>query len=470
MSKDIRRINTTGLTAIVKPTTQCNLDCKYCYVDEHSSSNRMDKATLEKTIGEIIKYNQSLERQSRFLWHGGEPLLMDIDFWKDVITFQKKYETAFKIKNGVQTNLTLLNEELITFFKENDFAISTSLDGPREIHDKTRVFKNGSGTYDKVIENIRLLKSNDMHVGLVVVLNEESAPYIKDIYNLMLEEGLSFSVNAVSPVKRAEDNKTFVSPESFGKAMIELFDLWLFEENREVANKVRINNAELSMEKLILGIARKCSNSKHCSKSFIGINHKGDIYPCGTLNDKDEFKYGNIKEGELKDLLNCELRYSMIKRAEMVRDDECVKCEWNNVCNSGCMSHAYAKNKDIYSKDPFCTAYKMINSHVKKRLTAIFEEASKESDHDNCYVILNQRVNIDKIKNPAVARLLENEKIYSRLLPRIEKGEPAVIIRPTKTSNFYPDYGDFYDDWPEYMEYMEYDDYYMVYEDCMVLT
>ncbi len=470
MGNNVKRMNTTGLTAIVKPTNRCNLDCKYCYVEDHEKATVMDKDTLKNVIDRTIKYNEELGRQSRFLWHGGEPLLMDIDFWHNVVDFQKQYETTYKIKNGVQTNLTLLNEENIKFFKEHDFAISTSLDGPREIHNKSRVFKNGDGTYDKVIENIRLLKSHDMAIGLVVVLSEETAPYIHDIYKLMMDEGLSFSVNAVSPVKRAEDNHTFISPQSFGKAMIELFDLWLNETDMDRVNKIRVSNAELAVEKIILGIARKCSNSKHCSKSFIGVNHNGDVFPCGTLNDKSDFKYGNINQAELKDILNCELRYSLIKRAENIRSDECVKCEWNNVCNSGCMSHAYAKHKDVYVKDPFCAAYKMINKHVKSKLEAIFAEAEALSDRNNCYVILDKHVNLDKIQNPAVARLLTRERIFEKMLPKLENGAPTLIIRPERTNNFYPDYGDFYDDWPEYMEYMEYDDYYMVYEDCMVLT
>ncbi len=470
MSEKQRRINTTGLTAIVKPTTQCNLNCKYCYVDGINNQNRMADDTLKNVIGKTIEYNEKLDRQTRFLWHGGEPLLMDIDFWQNVIDYQKQYDTKFKIKNGIQTNLTLLNEQTIDFFMQHDFAISTSLDGPREIHNKHRVFKNGDGTYDKVIENIRLLKSRDMQVGLVVVLTEDTAEYIEDIYNLMLDEGLSFSVNAVSPVPRAETNHTFIKPVTFAKAMNKLVDLWLDENDRDRAEKSRINIAELTVEKLILGIARRCSNSRHCSKSFIGVNPAGDIFPCGTMNDKADFKYGNINEKPLNEILNCEMRYSLMRRAENIRDDECVSCEWNNVCNSGCMSHAYAKHKDAYRKDPFCAAYKIINSHVKSRLEKIFEKAQSNSDKDNCYVILNKRVNFDKIENPAIKRLLTREKIYSRLLPKYENGSPAMIIRPERTSNFYPDYGDFYDDWPEYMEYMEYDDYYMVYEDCMVLT
>jgi len=245
MANDIVKINISGLTAIVKPTTECNLDCKYCYVDEHQGKTRMSEQTLKKIISETIEYNEELGRQTRFLWHGGEPLLMDVDFWNSVVDFQKNYETKYKIRNGVQTNLTLLNEKEIKFFKDHDFAVSTSLDGPREIHNKNRIFKNGKGTYDKVIENIRILKSNNMQVGLVVVLNEESAPYIEDIYNLMKSEGLSFSINPISPVSRAENNDTFIKPVTFGNAMVKLLDLWLNEKDRQCAEKSRCNYAEL---------------------------------------------------------------------------------------------------------------------------------------------------------------------------------------------------------------------------------
>jgi uncharacterized protein len=465
-----KRVNTTGLTAIVKPTNECNLSCKYCYLDDNKISQKMDKDTLSNVIKQTITYNNALERETRFLWHGGEPLLMDMDFWHNIVDFQKQYESKYKIKNGVQTNLTMLNTKLIDFFKQNDFAVSTSLDGPREIHDKMRIFKNGKGTYEKVIENIRILKSNDMQVGLVVVLSEESAPFIEQIYNLMMDEGLSFSVNAISPVSRAETNHAFISPKTFGQAMIKLFDLWINEKDESRINKIRVSNAEQMCEKIVLGIARKCSHSAHCSKSFIGINYNGDVFPCGTLNDKSDFRYGNINQAELKEILHCEMRYSLIRRSQNIRDDECTKCEWNNVCNSGCMSHAYAKYKDVYKKDPFCAAYKMINTHVKSKLEEILSNAEKESDKDNCYVMLDKRVNLDKIKNPALARYIEKEKIFARNLPQIHKGTPSIIYRPGHIIDFYPDYGDFYNDWSEYMEYMEYDDYYMVYQDCMVLT
>ena len=149
------------LTFIVKPTLDCNLDCEYCYRGKDPYQGmQMDRITLRNVIGKFLTY-VGPERGIHFVWHGGEPLLMGVEFFNDIIEIQSGF-SGYQIYNSVQTNMTLLTTDFLDFFAKHHFGIGFSLDGPKELHDSQRRHGNGSGTFDEVMSGIDLCKRADI--------------------------------------------------------------------------------------------------------------------------------------------------------------------------------------------------------------------------------------------------------------------------------------------------------------------
>jgi sulfatase maturation enzyme AslB (radical SAM superfamily) len=144
----------SGIHAIlIKPLNDlCNLRCTYCYEGQEEFRSRgelMSQVHLERILKEILN---SPKRDIQFLWHGGEPLLAGIDFYKHALDIQREANIhGIEIYNGIQTNGTLLNQKWIDFLAEHNFGISLSLDGPKFLHDQSRIDFGSNGTYERVI-------------------------------------------------------------------------------------------------------------------------------------------------------------------------------------------------------------------------------------------------------------------------------------------------------------------------------
>ena len=161
---------------LAKPTGAiCNLACSYCFfLDKErlypGSKFRMSDEVLESYIRQLIKAHRC--SQVTVGWQGGEPTLMGIDFYRRAIELQEKYrKPGMKFENTMQTNGTLLDDEWCRFFKENDFLIGISIDGPRELHDSYRVDKRGQGTFDRVMRGLRLLQKHGVDYNVLTTVN-----------------------------------------------------------------------------------------------------------------------------------------------------------------------------------------------------------------------------------------------------------------------------------------------------------
>ena len=167
---------------LAKPTgATCNLACSYCFfLDKEllypDSQFRMNEETLEAYIRQLIESHRS--SHVTVAWQGGEPTLMGLDFYKKAIDLQEKYQRPGMVfENTLQTNGTLLDDQWCEFFKENNFLIGLSLDGPRALHDAYRVDKGGKPTFDRVMRGLRLLQKHGVEYNLLVTVNRLTGNY-----------------------------------------------------------------------------------------------------------------------------------------------------------------------------------------------------------------------------------------------------------------------------------------------------
>ncbi|HLD72200.1 MAG TPA: radical SAM protein [Candidatus Nanoarchaeia archaeon] len=374
----ISRPDKFPLTVIVKPTKRCNLSCKYCYEDTSRDNKSMDNSTLEKVIFEVLAYNDQafgngkFVQETEFIWHGGEPLLMGKDFFQKIKSLQQEYlsgRTDHKVKNGVQSNLTLLTPELWTFLRDEDFVVGSSLDGSKEIHDRCRVYQNGEGSYKAVIEAIDYTRPTSRSfspIGVLVVLTKDKLDQISELYHFFKQQRINFDFGQLSVAGKAEENRSSleVSAEEWGKAIIELFDLWFYDTTEP---SLYISELVKSAAGVLSGSISSCMFSGNCRQSYISINPNGEVYPCGRFGAEETFKLGNINAQSLAEIMQSPTQNYLLSR-DIRTIEDCNGCEYKSLCNGGCFYNAYLATGDIFQKDPLCEGYKMVYKHISKRL------------------------------------------------------------------------------------------------------
>ena len=232
---------------LAKPSgATCNLACSYCFfLDKEllypNSNFRMSDEVLETYIRQLIESHRS--PQVTVAWQGGEPTLMGVDFYRRAIAYQDKYrKPGMTFENTMQTNGTLLDDEWCQFFKENNFLIGISIDGPRHLHDTYRVDKGGKGTFDKVMRGLRLLQKHDVEYNILVTVNQNNADYPLEVYRFLRDEAGTEWIQFIPVIERiTEDGYTIyqqgsrvsertVRLEQFGRFLIRVFDEWVMND------------------------------------------------------------------------------------------------------------------------------------------------------------------------------------------------------------------------------------------------
>ncbi len=362
-----------NINVIIKPTNECNLACEYCYVDKNCENKQMDSRTLELSIKNVM----SLPGKSniRWIWHGGEPTLMGKSFYEEAVGLQKKYLNKQRLKNSIQTNATLIDNDFLDFFVKNNFSVSTSLDGPEEIHNLTRVYPDGTGSFKDAWAGIQLIrerakiersmKKHHIGGGITCVLSKKNISKLDEIYSFFLGEDIAININPIINVGNSVDklNQLEIGDAEYGVALAKLFDKWFYEE------KIGIKVKPLSsiLESFISNKPRVCHFENSCRDQFISINANGDVYPCGRFDGITPYLLGNINEENLVGILNSTKHIQMKERASEMADN-CNTCEYINLCNSGCMHNAYIRNRRNAKRDHYCPSYKILFSHIRNAL------------------------------------------------------------------------------------------------------
>jgi uncharacterized protein len=366
------------ITAIVKPTHECNLACRYCYVEESAEQGRMNSYTLEKMTTQIIDLS-GLE-SVHIIWHGGEPLLMGLDFYKQAVDFQKFYkDKGVRFENSVQTNATLIDNDVLDFCEQNSFHLGSSMDGPEQIHNLTRVYPDGKGSFQEVYRGVKLIQERElMHKkehkekdcgfiggGVITILTRENINKIKELYDFFRSEKINVKVNPLIKSGRAKTayNQLAIGPADYGKALVELFDIWF----AQTKDNIGIDPLEEILGNLMTNEPVGCAFTRTCRDNYISVGPQGDVYPCGRFDGVKNYWLGNINEHILVDMLESRKHTFMAKRtAETVKG--CSACSHKQICNAGCMHNAYMIRGNINDKDYYCRSYKFLFEHLKKSL------------------------------------------------------------------------------------------------------
>jgi uncharacterized protein len=393
-------------TVIVKPTHSCNLRCIYCYVPSNAENGRMSKATLRNLMDQTV--DVAARKKITFIWHGGEPLLLGLKFYRVVSAIsQELRKRGHDIKNVIQTNGTLLTDEFIDFIiKEDDFRLGLSLDGPAHVNDLSRPKSNGVGSFAGIMKAVARIQEreadgvNRVGGGAICVIGRQNISRLEEIYAFFKCHGISMKITPLFVSGRATDDLS-VTPTEYSDAMCRLFDTWI---NDGDASSIRVDPFETAIASLVTGVPDSCATSVACTKSFISVGPRGDIYPCGRFDGVRSFHLGNVNDpGGLRSALVSKIHAKLDSRPVHLHAD-CVKCHFLSTCNAGCIHNAYLAG-NIMGKDPFCAFYKTFFGHVQSRLHSLLEEAHERAPH-GLHEILGHKVDVKQVRNPSVRRIL----------------------------------------------------------------
>jgi uncharacterized protein len=366
----------------VKPAgADCNLRCRYCYylqsaaLYEHSRFLRMSDDILKKYVVGLIE--ASTEKDIFFSWHGGEPTLAGIDFFRKAVKLQHKYKpSGSRILNGIQTNGTLLNEEWCKFLTDEGFFVGVSIDGPEEMHDKLRVNKDGKGTFKKTIRGYELLKKHNVTTELLTVVNAMNAIFPLEIYGFIRNLGSEY-ITFLPLVQRDNGSDSGVSiisvgSEAFGFFLSTIFDEWIAQD----IGRIKIQIIEEAARTAFNQEHTLCIFKKTCGGVPV-VEHNGDFYSCDHFADKEHF-IGNITEIPLAELLDSERQKKFGRDKLNNLPNYCLECDVREMCNGECPKNRFVNTPDGKPGLNFlCPGYKRFFKHVKPFVEAIAEEWRK---------------------------------------------------------------------------------------------
>ena len=358
----------TEFQVFVKPIgAACNLDCLYCYYLEKQqlypkdASLRMPEDLLEEYIVQHIAACPIAT--VLFSWHGGEPTLLGVDYFRRIVEIQRKHRIAGReIINDLQTNGTLLDEEWCRFLAAEGFCVGLSLDGPRELHDSYRVSKGGKPTHAQAINGLHLLQRFGIHCDVLCVVHAGNVGHPQAVYRFFKEAGIRHLV-FLPLVMRADDGG--VTPETvpaqaFGTFLCTIFDEWI----REDIGRINVLMFEEAARPEQGAEHALCVFRPTCGELPV-LEHNGDFYSCDHYVDREHY-IGNMRDRSLIAVLEDPAQRSFGQAKRDLLPRSCKQCKVLDYCNGGCPKDRFVGTPDGESGSNYlCAGYKTFFTHAR---------------------------------------------------------------------------------------------------------
>ncbi|MEZ2354374.1 anaerobic sulfatase maturase [Caballeronia sp. RCC_10] len=379
----------------------CNVDCAYCFylhkeqlLDQHRG-RRMAPSMLERYIAQYIEAQNG--EKIIFSWQGGEPTMLGLDFFRDIVALEKKHRPPGKrIENDLQTNATLLTDEWCEFLRDDGFLVGVSIDGPRGLHDAYRLDRKGQSTFDDVMRGIGLLKKHGVKFNTLTVVNRQNAKQPIDVYRFLRDEVGSAYMQFI-PCVEAKDFRTVapqhwpadamprlgapaahpghadsvvtdwsVDPDDWGYFLSRTFDEWY----RKDLGRVLVNLFETAVAQSMGMPSQICITAEFCGKA-LAIEHDGTVYSCDHYV-YPEFELGNIETDHLGAMAFSERQqtFGYGKRDNLPK--YCRECPYLSLCWGECPKNRLLRTPDGEpGLNYLCSGIKTFHRHVGPRLREI---------------------------------------------------------------------------------------------------
>lgn len=379
---------------IIQASSLCNLNCNYCYVPERQDRSRIDPITLENTIKKVLRSNLILDK-IRLLFHAGEPLAVGIEFYRKVIKLVEKHNIyGREVIYVIQTNGTMINDKWCELFKEKNFEIGVSADGPAFLHDKQRKGWKGEPTHDRVLQGIECLRKHEINFGGICVLTPDSLNYPKEIFHFFLKNGFKVMGFNVEEKEGTNTHSSFVPDseseildlaEKYKIFMGIIHELWI-----ENGGKLRVRELQgmsSCISKWIQNRDLVFVTDEVTPLRNITIQKTGDIstyspeMASGLPGDPRAFVVGNINEiDELEDIIS-DSNYKKLRSEIKNGIENCKReCEYFSICGGGSPANKIYENGSFESTETmYCKVHKKALIDLVSDRLITFSELAKEA-------------------------------------------------------------------------------------------
>jgi len=384
-----------GFHLLAKPSgSTCNINCTYCFFLSKEAlypneKSRMTTATLEQYIRQLLESHQA--PNVTVAWQGGEPTLMRLEFFKHSVELVNMYKRPDQtVEHTFQTNGILLDDEWCIFFKEHNFLVGLSVDGPRELHNAYRVDRQGGGTFDLVMRGWRALQKHGVEFNILCTVNAANQHHGRDVYRFFRDELGAKWIQFIPVVERAtaetidtanqgwseqpgrkrllytQDGDLVtdrsVGGKQYGQFLVDIFEEWV---RRDVGN-VFVQLFDVTLE-AYFGQYKLCIHAPTCGLGP-ALEHNGDLYSCDHFVEP-KYRLGNIHETHMLELIESpqQIKFGCDKETSLT--PQCISCEVRNLCNGGCPKERFALSRD---GDPghnyLCAGLELFFKHTSRAM------------------------------------------------------------------------------------------------------
>jgi len=384
---------------LAKPTgAQCNLDCDYCFFLSKEmlypdSRFRMSDQDLEKYLRQLIEGHARVPEVT-IAWQGGEPTLMGLDFFRRSVEIADRFlKPGQRARHTIQTNGTLIDAEWARFFKDNDYLVGISIDGPQEIHDAYRVTKGGRGSFEKVMIGLDHLRDAGVEFNALTTLHAANAARGKDVYRFLRDDCGARFIQFIPIIERLPDGEQdgampwsswrdrplyeqrgaavtgrSITGEQYGRFLIDVFEEWV----RSDVGEVYVQMFDVALANWYGEPPGLCVHSETCGLA-LALEHNGDLYSCDHFVEPD-YKLGNISETPMIELIASQPQQQFGRAKLETLPKQCVECDVRFACHGGCPKDRFTHTSEGEGGlNYLCDGYLAFFHHIDEPMRAMCE-------------------------------------------------------------------------------------------------
>jgi len=364
---------------LIKPASaDCNLGCAYCFylpkARLYPGPRRMSRETLERLISSYMATEQP---QYVFGWQGGEPALMGVEFFREVVRLQERHgKPGSVVANGLQTNATRITEELAALFARYRFLVGVSIDGPGELHDVFRTRPGGTGSFRQVVQGLELLRKHGVAFNALVAVSAANVGRTEEVYRFLVDRGILHHqyIPIVELDERGRPLPFTIDAEQWGRFLVRLFDLWYPDRYR-----VSVRHFDAVLARLVDGTETICTMGRDCRSYFL-VEHNGDVYPCDFFVEP-ELRLGNIHKSDWRELGGSRLYREFGRRKGQLHPD-CLACEYLELCAGDCLKNRIVSGSGAAASASalswLCQGWKAFYRHALPGLRRLAREIQRQ--------------------------------------------------------------------------------------------
>jgi uncharacterized protein len=355
-----------SFSLLIKPASaDCNLRCEYCFylkrcnLYPHTPQHHMPDSVLNRLVRSYMETDQP---EYIFGWQGGEPTLLGLEFFEKAVSLQSSYgRSGAVVGNGLQTNGTLITDDMARLFAQYQFLLGVSLDGPESIHDHYRHNAAGAGSHALAMRGIEHLQKHDVAFNILTLVSRSNAAHGADIFNYFVDQGFMHHqyIPCVEPAAQGSGLAPFsIDGRAWGAFLCSVFDAWYPHHTRTVS--VRLFDSILSS--LVDNRRNACHMGRNCCQ-YLVVEHNGDVYPCDFFVEQN-LRLGNIERDSWDALLRAP-EYRGFGRKKQEWNEACDECAWLQFCGGDCLKdRLLSRDNRPRNLSALCSGWKQFYAHA----------------------------------------------------------------------------------------------------------